>query len=52
MTTLIPAIGLISLTDEHRGWLEERYAFVYAPDAAARRAAITLVAATRKIGWP
>jgi lactate dehydrogenase-like 2-hydroxyacid dehydrogenase len=40
MTTLIPAIGLISLTDEHRGWLEERYAFVYAPDAAARRAAI------------
>ncbi len=40
MTTKIPMLGLISLNDDHRAWIEDRYDFTYAPDAAGRGAAV------------
>jgi lactate dehydrogenase-like 2-hydroxyacid dehydrogenase len=46
MTTKIPLLGLIGLSDEHRGWIEERYALAYAPDPGRRQAAVAAHGAT------
>lgn len=45
MTTKIPMLGLISLADDHRGWIEAHYDFTYAPDAARRREAVAALGA-------